>query len=39
MALIVGQEGYGETSVAAVKLGSTTVTKVYLGTTLVYTTS
>ena len=38
MGLIIGDEGYGETSVAAVKLGSETVNKIYCGSNLVWNT-
>ncbi len=39
MAVIVGEEGYGETSVTAIYIGSTAITKIYLGTTVIYTTT
>jgi hypothetical protein len=39
MGVIIGDEGYGETSVSAIYLGDTAVTKIYLGTTVIYTTS
>mgnify|MGYP003147189457 CR=1 FL=1 len=38
MGLIIGDEGYGETSVVAVKLGSETVNKIYCGSNLVWNT-
>lgn len=37
MAIVLGEEGYGETTVVAIKLGSTTISKIYLGSTVVYT--
>ncbi len=36
MAVILGAQGYGETTVSAIKLGSTTVEKIYLGDDVVY---
>jgi len=36
MAVILGAQGYGETSVSAIKLGSTTVARIYLGSEVVY---
>ena len=39
MAVILGAQGYGETTVSAIKLGSTTIAKIYLGDDVVYDTS
>ncbi|MBL6910623.1 MAG: hypothetical protein ISR34_09395 [Pirellulales bacterium] len=39
MAIVLGEEGYGETTVQAIKLGSSTVSKIYLGSNTVYTAS
>ena len=39
MAIVLGEEGYGETTVSAIYLGSSAVTKVYLGANAVYTAS